>query len=459
MRDIKLDIDKSIILILLCAYREMLVMLYQRGITAIYVSQFSYVVNFKTNIGVWLLYIALAYILVFCFDNTGVKVSSVTIWILFLMNYAPFSVLTSFDKIDPAFLIANNAYWLFLIGFYAFFCKGIMTNGLKFVVNTDGRSYMIVNLIGFACIFAVIFISARYTHFRLNFNLLNVYDLRFEARGFNIPTALNYIFCWSRTIIPFMFCYHFTNNNYKKAAIYFAVQILSFGIDGMKTTLFVIVLDFGILLFLKIIEVKNYYNFVLFGITSISFVALLELIIHKTSWLLYLIFYRMEFLPVKISGYFYDFFTTHQPDYFRSSFLRRFGFTSPYNEYGINRMISGIYGGQYESTANNGLISDAITNLGLPGIIIMPLLIILFLVLFDCCTKTLDNRLNLILGVQIALILSNTFLFVALLTNGLAVLLFMTFIINQFSEKQEIQTEPILLRGNIRYESSNYCRS
>lgn len=111
----------------------------------------------------------------------------------------------------------------------------------------------------------------------------------------------------------------------------------------------------------------------LYGLLCSSLLACVLGLFNENSIIASFLYYRTEFLPVLIGSNFYDFFTTHEPDYFRTSILSRFGVSSPYTDVGINFLISGIYSSYgYQSSANNGLISDAITNMGIMGLFVMP---------------------------------------------------------------------------------------
>lgn len=419
---------------LLCLYRLLLLYLYKNGIAPIYTKQFDCIDNnISIHIFGWGLFIICSLALVVWFDARKVRVSTVAIWILFLLSFAPFSVYICYNVIDKWFLIGNSIYWIMLLLLHAIMCSNSCVVPFKITTSNLVTSYRIIGIIGGVCILTVLFISAKYTGFRLNFNLGEVYSLRFEAREFPIPTLLKYIFGWSRNVIPILFCLAFSNNHYKTAIGLGFIQILSFGIDGMKMTLFLIALDFIIILFSKIYNNSHYYGVMLLGISTVSLAAVVELIIDKSNWILFLITYRMSFLPVKISAYFVDFFTNNEPDFFRSSILRRFGLSSPYSEYGINQMISGIYEGNYEINANNGLISDAVANWGMPGIVIMPIVIMLLLLLFDVCSRYIEPAIKVVLGLHIAITLENTFLLVGLLSNGIIILLLLAFAVNQIA--------------------------
>lgn len=126
-------------------------------------------------------------------------------------------------------------------------------------------------------------------------------------------------------------------------------------------------------------------------------------------------------MPAYIQYCFFDFFTSHTPDFFRQSFLRFFGFTSPYPN--LAYMIGNIYLKQSNLSANNGLISDAVANMGYLGIFIMPICLGFVLKLLDNASEKLDVRLYIALALYTSIMLTNSFLFTVLLTHGLLVVI------------------------------------
>ncbi len=136
------------------------------------------------------------------------------------------------------------------------------------------------------------------------------------------------------------------------------------------------------------------------------------------------------FVPIKISEHYFDFFSQNTPDYFRQSFLRLFGFESPYPS--ITYYISQIYEGS-SSNSNNGLIADAMTNLGYIGIIVFPILLCIIFRLLDNSSVNIDSHIGLLSAIFVAMELSNTFLMRVLFTHGLIVLI----IVMRLFEKED----------------------
>ncbi len=417
-------------LALFCLYKIALAVVYNKGIvpTYYYVGFLSNYSLFNDLIG-WLLFVVLSIRLVMIDHNKGAIFSKAVGFTLFLLIYTPFSVAFSFGMYDSPFFIANNIYWFVLIFFLASQSKKRLKPIPHLIAGSFSIGEKFVEVFGVASLVLILYISWKYTGFRLNLSILNVYVLRSEARAYSMPTIIRYMFGWTRIVNSICLCMSLVRRKKIMPLVFLFNQFLSFGIDGMKSSLFIMILDILIYVFYRFKLYKNEFTFIALGFNAFAIGAIAEMLLFKTKWLVYLIAYRMEFLPVNISYHFYDFFTHHEPDYFRSSFLRLFGFESPYEN--INYMISGVYSGDYSSQANNGLISDAITNMGYSGIVLMPIILVLFLHLFDRCCQGINNYLIITLAMYCAMTFSNMFFLTNLLTGGWIVALLLVILMNR----------------------------
>ena len=413
-----------------CLYRILLSLVYAKGVVPTYgYLGFSANMNYITDLICWQIFLIYSIRLINIGQEETVTFSKTTVYTLFLLIYTPFSVAVSYGMYDRSFIVANNIYWFVLIFFLAVRSKRKLKPIPRFLAGDLKIGERFVNIFGFVSLIVIGLISWKYTRFRINLSILNVYDLRSEALNYNLPGLVRYLFGWTRIINSICLCISLIRRKKIMSLVYFFNQVLSFGIDGMKSSMFILILDILIYIMYRKNMYRNSFNLLAFGFNAASVGALLEMLVLHSKWFVYLIFYRMEFLPVNISSQFYDFFTTHEPDYFRSSFLRLFGAKSPYER--INYMISGIYGGDYASQANNGLISDAITNMGYIGIIIMPVILILFFRFFDRCSQGINKYLVLTLGIYCAMTMSNMFFLPNLLTGGWLVALVIVMFIDR----------------------------
>ncbi|MBR4909239.1 MAG: hypothetical protein IKZ43_09550 [Acidaminococcaceae bacterium] len=277
----------------------------------------------------------------------------------------------------------------------------------------------------------VLFISGVYTGFRFNFSLANVYALRSEARGYNLPVLLVYIFSWTRTVNPIFMAYYLHKKYWGWVVFCFIVQLLNFGIDGSKTTLFLAL--FAIVVNLAPgFTLQSLNKWIVKGFLGLSFLTTMFYIgfsdlISFSIWPVSLFVRRVLYLPVYIGSNYFDFFTSHTPDYFRQSFMRLFDFVSPYGD--LSYMIGEIYF-HTVTAANNGLIADAITNMGIAGVVLSPMLYAVVFRFLNYVSFGIDPRLYITVAMYLAVTLVNTFLFRVLLTHGLLIIMVILYLIN-----------------------------
>lgn len=68
-----------------------------------------------------------------------------------------------------------------------------------------------------------------------------------------------------------------------------------------------------------------------------------------------------------------------EPDLYRNSILRRFGFESPYADTSVDIAVGEYFNPNVEGIrANNGLISEAFANFGMVGCVILPIILCFF---------------------------------------------------------------------------------
>ena len=426
--------DTLVLIFLLCLYKILLKNIYILCIVPFYSSEgfFYNAADVLTESTIWVLFLFFSLVLISNCKKNILKLSTVTLWILFLINFVPFTVLSTSGIFQYDFIIGNFLYWGILLLSYHMVNNENESSFSAFLIGKQQLGYgFLISFVLFH-VMIILYIYFRYMNFSLLLDLSSVYDLRFAAREFDMPIVMKYLFAWSKTLLPFVFSLSYINNIKLLSFFLLVVQFLSFSIDGSKTPMLILLLNIIIIFIVKRKPKINYYKLFLYGLLCLSLLTCILAVFNINSVIASFLYFRTEFLPVLIGSNFYDFFTTHEPDYFRTSILSRFGVASPYADVGINFLIGGLYSSYgYQSSANNGLISDAIANMGIVGIFVMPLVLVALLKLFDKCSLGMHNGLIITLGIQFALILVNTFLMTSLLTNGLLVLLFLLAFVNR----------------------------
>ena len=362
-----------------------------------------------------------------------ISFSNTILFLLTLLSIVPFTTLIYSGALNTRFIIMNCIYWIVFITLYGvIFRKEI--SPIIFKYNNMKFDNKIALTIGLLSIILVLFISWKYTGLRLNLNLNNVYDIRMEARTYRLPTILQYLFEWSRSINIILLAYSLTKKKYFASICFIIAQTISFGIDGLKSSFLMTIVTLVFMIFYKEKYISKFKRICLYGFTGISLLGVLEKILFKTGNLIELFIRRMLILPIYLNSYYVDFFSKNVPDFFKRSFLRIFGFVSSYPD--LEFQIGKLYLNRPLMRCNNGLISDAVTNFGTVGIIVGPLILVLVLIFMDRCTFNTNKKICLITALYFATKLIDSFLTVGLFTHGLFISLIIMTMIKENTEKQ-----------------------
>ena len=350
------------------------------------------------------------------YDNSENKASYEVVYMLFLITFVPFTSMLCYGNTPTQFTILNIIFWFELLVLVQI--KNTRNTQLSLKINGTGivgeGQIRFITIISAA---VVLYISGKYTHFRFNFSVTNVYELRADAASFSVPTFLTYLYSWTRNLNSILLAYYMRRKKKGWTMFCIFIQLLNFGIDGSKTTLFLLLFVVIINLLPKV-KLSKMNKWVLIGFCSLMAVCVFANAVLNNVWPISLFVRRVLYVPVKISVAYVDFFTKNVPDFFRQGFLRRFGFESPYPP--LSYMIAKVYWNEI-SAANNGLISDAITNMGIAGIFLFPVIFSAVLRWLDRSAKGLDIRIYLSVALYMSIVLSNSFLFTVLFTHGLLI--------------------------------------
>jgi oligosaccharide repeat unit polymerase len=291
-------------------------------------------------------------------------------------------------------------------------------------INNKHKSGLIFNFFLFLIIFSLLYISYVYTGFRFHFALMDVYDLRLEARGYTPPLMLSYLLSAADYVMIFILIHFLSKKRYVISVLIFILNLLNFGISGSKHIVFLLFLSLLVYFFIKTKDVKKY---ILPFIICILILSIIENYFFETVFLTLFLSYRVLIIPSKLHYIYYEYFSNHEFDYFRQSFLKFF-IDSPYKD-NIGFIIGEYDTNDIGGRANNGLFSDAYFNLGLIGILLFPLILASLLKLFDGAVKNLDARMYFSIALSIFLALLSLPLTTAILSSGLLIFLILLYFV------------------------------
>lgn len=421
------------IVVLLCIMKIMLDYIYIKIVSPMYVYMGLTVSEELNGIFLsWIMVIIYAFLLIHLakindYDHKGAIVISV----LICCSAIPTTTIVMAFNTDLLFPIGCLLYWLFIVTTYSKQFKSVKLEFGKSNFNKSQILYLIIAVL----VLGDLLVFFRYTGFNISLKLSEVYSARTAFKTDNIPSILQYLFFASTNIFPILCVYELNKKRYFSFLIFVLLQLLAFSSDGRKSTLFILIVTIAGYYFVKKINVR----IIPFLMTVVLSIGLGEKFLFKTTNLINFFIRRLFLLPAYLQYAYYDFFSGNEKDLFRQSIIGRIGFSSPYSS-PIPKIIGDqYYGGSY---ANNGLFADAYSNLGIIGILLMPILIAIALKCLDKCSEgiSLGICIGIIFSVSYTL-LSSSF-FTVMLTHGFIISCIVIFCIPRFRnstvEKDEL---------------------
>lgn len=277
--------------------------------------------------------------------------------------------LTSFLQFSPQgydFIILNFIYWWLL--FYA-----MIKMRVKPIREAKNANFLIV-VISVVVIASVIIVSGVYAGFRINLSLENVYDLRMEARTFNMPLLLKYTHAAAGNVLPLLMMYFIFRKNKVMIYVIAFIGLMEFSIAGQKSAIFKI----AFCLLLSFWKINDYKKIIIPMFLTLCVGAIVDNHINSFPTIANLVIRRVMYMPQMLHTIFYDYIMNHGPIFFAPKAFGHLNFT-----------IGDIYFGHPQMNANNGMFTDAIVNLGWAGCVIFPMILGFF---FNLCQSAFKGK-------------------------------------------------------------------
>lgn len=353
----------------------------------------------SSHIVSWIVLAALTFFILPYFKSTEPFYPDLLL-LFFTMRVVPFTTIIRYVNTPDSLSIWFFVYFaLILILTRIIKLRPMPLNIGRSLRSNDGILY--VGLIFFFAI--ILFISGYYAHFRLHLSFNDVYDLRHESSSFNIPTIIRYVWSPATNILPLLFAYFLQN---KKRFICFCIVIISFlnfSINGMKSTIFKLLICVAFVL----INFKDFKKYYLPVFIFLLLLVMFESSIWDSHFIHDVVVRRAIFIPPLLDTYYYDYITQNGPMYYARG-------GTP-----VQYIIGEIYYGSSDIECNNGLFSDAFMNLGIWGCFIYP---IVYAFMFRICGSAFrgaEKGLIVFAAIIMSYTLEGSELTTGLLTHGL----------------------------------------
>lgn len=339
-------------------------------------------------------------------------ISDMVVVVLLIFNFIPSTIYYSYSQM--------NFFWLFVMFYFCLILANTLIPHFIFKMGYRLDHPFLSNCFLAICVAIPVYIWGKYAKFRIYTNIFKVYAIRAEARQYDLSTLLRYGFTMVQVLLPILSIYFIAKKKKINSILAIFAELLVFCINGSKSAVFSVIIVLCTYIAYKCLG--NISKWITVGITALNFIAYIELIFHHTYKVGNIFINRLLFMPNLLNYFYYEFFNSHGFDWFQSGFLSHFGFEPKYG-LSLPRVIGTNYYGNFYgnevTNANNGLFSDAYANLGLLGIIIMPIFTIILLRFYDACANKLDKSIQTSCVVMAAMKIMGDSLFTVFLSGGM----------------------------------------
>lgn len=408
-------------------YRCILELVYSHFISPVY-SYAGYVNNACTSqyLFSWLFFIILSFAFIkalFGKDRFWKYVS----FIILCLKFVPLTVLIAYVEYPTEYISQTFVFWLFFIVGYNIL-PSFKTIDVKFIQKNERIFKNLLFVLISLFTISVLFVSIKYTGFRLHTSLFDVYDIRFEQRGLSYPKIFNYLLAASSVLCPLILCYFLDKKKYIYAILFCFIIYIDFSIGGLKSIVFITIIA---LVIRAIYTPKLLYSVPIIACTVLVTIFSLN---DTLQFALSFIIWRALFVPSGMDFEYYTFFNLFEPDYYRNSILRRIGFDSPYASSSVDIAVGEYFNPEIEGIrANNGLISEAYANFGVNYYFLFPIILIIYIKLLSSFAKYTVEKYLLLISIVFAYAIISTFIPATFMSSGV---LYMIFFLISYSNKQ-----------------------
>lgn len=244
--------------------------------------------------------------------------------------------------------------------------------------------------------------------------LLDVYGVRAEATLAKTHWIIVNIQLWCAYFIVLMTTYFSIRRKWIIVIFLVVAEIALFLIAANRIFLFFEIA--AILVGVLKINTKH----IAFLMTIISLGLLVEVNIIDIGLVFNDVFRRFAIVPNRISGFYYDYFSFHSPDYLKSLYDRFFSFLgmhSYYADHPISRIIGDNYLG-WEVGCNTGMVGGSMFCFGFGALLFSTFGYIMTFRIYEGAISGFNNpSMNLIFSVVLASLAINTYAFLANFIN------------------------------------------
>jgi len=350
----------------------------------------------------WIIFLIILF-LQFSILKKSISFSDNVINILTYIYLVPTMSLIGTKSVPFEYTLLISFYWIFIIIFQS------KIPVIKINKNKD-FSFLLYPLVAISVIVILVF-TYQYNGLSFDFDLSDTYEVRKIAELANISYLIEILRTFvSMFLFPICIMLSLYTKRWMTAFFFVFMQLLTFSIAMDKINLFLLPICIGYFIAYSIISSMKRRDSLIDDINSIllifsNFIGILETIIFKTSFIADYVIRRLFLVPSVLNYIYFDLMKTREKIYFREGLLLN-RFFAPVHGKAIQRIVSEVY---FDGIThpNNGMFSEAFTQFGWSGIIILPALLIIVLRAIDSIAYDIPVIIYNIASISLSVVLLN----------------------------------------------------
>lgn len=330
----------------------------------------------------WLVYIGLIYVVQ---KNREDSVCSSFMYTLLMLSITPFIV---YFELAPECRL-----WMLLLQGACFvFIAVLLFSKIPIPVRFTGVSYknrklhvVVLALLGIY----VVYLAARFGLPGADaFSFEDVHNIRANVELSTLEAILQNVMC--KAFCPLVLVVSLKEKKWLGIALALLVQVYTYSITGFKTYLFIPAIVLG----MQILPALNAKKSLQVLLTAGVILLIVGYGLTQNTMLYALIGDRMLFMPARIKFAHFDYFSQHEfVNFSQNSFSSFLGLTSVYTS-PVQYLIGDIYFNKPNMWTNTGFMADAYANWGIPGMILMSVLLCAVLIVLRDSLKNATPRMQ-----------------------------------------------------------------
>lgn len=356
-------------------------------------------------------------------SKNNYKPSKIIFNFLIFIYFIPLSTYIKFNQTSLQFIVYSIIYLIILFCVINYFPEIYLIKGKKIILN---KYLTILTLI--VGIY-MIYLSFKYTDFRIIFDIINVYGIRAEAAAYDLNVIENIFLSLIGIVVPILIVYFLEKKKYIYSIFLLIVEYIRFSFDGSKSIFFFLAITIVVYIIYKQKYLKN------IGLILIIVLLIPTILIGLSGeGIIFssLFVRRVMFVPIQASYRYFEFFSEFPIDFCRGGILRRVGFDTLYQTNIVNTIP--LFTHETFTNYNNGLIGDAMYSFGNLGCVLGPIIIGTMLRFLDGCIYGLKDKIYIPFLIYLAITLTNSNWSTILLSHGFLIVC----LLFAFMERKEL---------------------